>query len=1054
MSWVFPFRYAAIIGSLLFVSFVAMIIVLGDNTEAQMVFTDIASFMINGLVTIALFFGALKSRLIGRQVYIAWMMIAASQLAFTIGDALWTYTEMVLHENPFPALSDYFYLISYPLFLVGIMLLPSMKFTSTERLKRMLDTAIVITAAILFFWSFIIAPTLEQNQGTDILALTLSVAYPVMDLVLLLALIELLLKRIYLPGPNPLLFLAGGIIVLIIADALFFQQTVHGTYASAGIVDIGYILGYILIGLAGMAQADPTFRGTFRNESPNQPHCGLMTWPLYLPYLCAAGAFILLVQSMREPTGPSNSALSWAVAGIIGMLIARQVLALSENAQLYSKAQREINERRGAEHEIKRLNEMLERRVRERACEFETANKDLQSEIAERKQIENALNDSKRRLGDIINFLPDATFVIDREGRVIAWNKAIESLTGVKAEDILGKGDCEYSLPFYGERRPILIDLVMKADHLMEKKYNNIKRQQDGTLIGEAYMPSLNGGETYLVGSAAALFDSVGNISGAIESMRDITDRKHAEEDLQRAKEKAESATKAKSEFLSNMSHEIRTPMNAVIGLTGLFLETEMTPVQRDYVETIRNSGDALLAIINNILDFSKIDGGQMVLESQPFNLRSCVEESLDLVAARAAQKGLELVYFIEDRVPEIIVGDVTRLRQILVNLLGNAVKFTEKGEVMVSVDSSPLEKGRVEILISVKDTGIGISEEHMGSLFQSFSQVDSSTTRNYGGTGLGLAISKRLVELMDGSITVESELRRGSTFRFTVAAEVFGSKEHAHLKDITLTGKRLIIVDDNETSRRMLMEHARLWGMEVTEAASGHDALNMLEDGRAFDAALIDSVMPDMRGIDLSRKLKERKNERILIILLIPFGLSKVQDPLLAGVLTKPVKPLKLHKILVDLLSPPVSGQTDKKTSQGPSVEDHVHSLRILLAEDNAVNQKVALGMLQSLGYKADVAANGIEVLETMERRHYDVVLMDVQMPEMDGYEATCCIRKRESSENQPWIIAMTAYALEGDKEECFKAGMNEYIRKPIKITELQEALDRRRQVVKGKAR
>jgi CheY-like chemotaxis protein len=381
-----------------------------------------------------------------------------------------------------------------------------------------------------------------------------------------------------------------------------------------------------------------------------------------------------------------------------------------------------------------------------------------------------------------------------------------------------------------------------------------------------------------------------------------------------------------------------------------------------------------------------------MVLESQPFDLRSSIEDSLDLVAARAAEKGLELVYFIEDRAPEMVIGDVTRLRQILVNLLGNAVKFTEKGDVVVSVDASPLKDGRVEILFAVKDTGIGISEENIGSLFQSFSQVDSSTTRNYGGTGLGLAISKRLVELMGGIITVKSTPGVGSTFSFTVVAEVFGSKEPSCAKDTILAGKRVIIVDDNENARLMLMKSAHSWGMEVTEAISGQDALNMLRAGHEFDIALLDSVMPEMEGITLAKRLKEGNEREILIILISPFGFCTLQDPSPAGGLTKPVKPLQLRKLLVDLISPSVNAKTGNTSALRPAAEERSHSLRILLAEDNAVNQKVALSMLRRLGYKADVAANGLEVLQALERQSYDVVLMDVQMPEWT-VETACCM-------------------------------------------------------------
>jgi PAS domain S-box-containing protein len=534
--------------------------------------------------------------------------------------------------------------------------------------------------------------------------------------------------------------------------------------------------------------------------------------------------------------------------------------------------------------------------------------------ISGRKKAENALKESERRLAGIINFLPDATFVIDRGGRVIAWNRAIEAMTGVKAEEMLGKGNYEYAIPFYGERRSVLIDLVQRSDQNFIKKYNDIESLENGTLVGEAYMPNLRGGEAYLLGSASALYDSAGNFWGAIESIRDITDRRHAEEDLHRAKEKAESAMRAKSEFLANMSHEIRTPLNAIIGVTGLLLDTPLSSDQRDCLETVRSSGDVLMSVINNILDFSKIEEGKRMREYQPFNLRKCIEDSMDLLAPQAAEKYLVLDCSIDDDVPESLVGDATSLYQVLINLLNNAVKFTDCGDISVHVSCRPLQSGKTELRFSVKDTGIGIPQDRMVGLFQPFSQVDMSTTRRYGGTGLGLAISKKLVELMGGTIWAESEIGKGCTFHFTIQLERAGPEQ-----------------------------------------------------------------CPEIREIP-------------------------------------------------------------KKTS---SHADIFGRLRLLLAEDNLVNQKVALLMLKKLGIKADVATNGLEVMQALERQTYDVVLMDVQMPEMDGFEATKAIRERWKEE-KPHIIAVTAHALEGDRKRCIEAGMDDYISKPVRLEELIEALGR----------
>ncbi len=665
---------------------------------------------------------------------------------------------------------------------------------------------------------------------------------------------------------------------------------------------------------------------------------------------------------------------------------------------------------------------------------------------------EQVAQETQRRLADIINFLPDATLVIDREGKVIAWNRAIEEMSSVPAEAMLGKDNYEYAIPFYGERRPILIDLVLLPREEIEQKYVHIHRAGE-ILTGETYTPALKDGARFLYATASALHDSQGNVVGAIEIIRDITERKHTEEELNKAKAEAEEANHAKSAFLATMSHEIRTPMNAVIGMSGLLLDTPLNPEQREYAETIRNSGDALLAVINDILDFSKIEAGKMDLEHQPFDLRECVESALDLVAGHAVEKGLDLAYILADDIPVGMRGDVTRLRQILINLLGNAIKFTEEGEVVLTV-----KRGRKkdELLFSVRDTGIGIVHDRMDTLFQSFSQADSSTTRKYGGTGLGLAISQRLAEMMGGRIQVQSEgvPGKGSTFFFTIHAEPAKVPSRMLQKDViglqaTLQGKRLLIVDDNATNRRILHLQTEKWGMAPRETGSPKQALRWLKAGEHFDLAILDMHMPEMDGVELARAIRKMSNGKSMpLAMLSSLGRreSRLEEADFVAHLHKPLKPSQLFDALVNIFAASVPEEKIKPSAEKPHFDPQMgkrHPLRILLAEDNLVNQKVALRILEQSGYHADIASNGKETLESVARQPYDVILMDVQMPEMDGLEATRQILANwPKKKDRPHIIAMTANAMQSDREMCLAAGMDDYVAKPIRVPELMEAL------------
>jgi PAS domain S-box-containing protein len=630
----------------------------------------------------------------------------------------------------------------------------------------------------------------------------------------------------------------------------------------------------------------------------------------------------------------------------------------------------------------------------------------------------------------LVEISPAAVIVMDRDEVVTEWNPAAAELFGYSPEEAVGRhvDDLVFGDASRDEGREIT------AEAMREGRAQRIttRSRKDGTPVDVELM---------LVPLVVE-----GAHSGFLGVYHDVTE-------LQRARQEAEAATQAKSAFLATMSHEIRTPMNAVIGMTDLLLGTELTGEQREFAEVVHSSGDALLHVIDDILDYSKIEAGKLDLEHQPFNLRDCVEGALDIVAPRAWEKEIELGCLIDEGAPAGVVGDEARLRQVLLNLLSNAVKFTDAGEVAVLVDAEPTGAGTHRVDIAVRDTGIGIPTDRMDRLFTSFSQVDASTTRKFGGTGLGLAISKRLVELMGGTISVESEPQRGSTFRISLPVAEVDVPAKIALEDglAQLAGKRVLVVDDNATNREIVTRHARSWGMEPVSVELPAEALALVEAGEPFDIAVLDMMMPVMDGLALAGAIREHRSaEELPLLLLTSLGhLPQAESgSVFSAQLAKPFKASQLYNTLLRLLTP---GAEEEEVEPVADTKRARSALRILLAEDNAMNQKVALRLLEQLGYRADVANNGLEAIAALEQQPYDVVLMDVQMPELDGLDATRRICEQWPEETRPHIIAMTANALPEDREACFAAGMNDYVAKPIRGEELVAALKRAKPLRNG---
>lgn len=657
-------------------------------------------------------------------------------------------------------------------------------------------------------------------------------------------------------------------------------------------------------------------------------------------------------------------------------------------------------------------------------------------DITQQKIAEQKLAESEERFRQIIEYATDIIYRTDRNGNFTYINPVGLTMFGYTEQEALGMS---YLTVTYEKER----------EHVRRFYLRQAASRTPHTYL--EFSAVTKDGRRIILGQNVQLLMSDNRVQGFLVVARDITEKKQAEETLRQAKEAAESATVAKSLFLATMSHEIRTPMNGVIGMTDLLMQTELTPEQREYTETIRNSGETLLTLINDILDFSKIESGKLELENRPIDLQQLIEDTLDLVAHRAMEKNLDLLYLIDQSVPSYIVGDPVRLKQILLNVTNNAVKFTPQGEVFISVRELSRKNSHTELEFAVKDTGIGIPKEKIDTLFQAFTQVDASTTRRFGGTGLGLAITKRLVEMMNGKVWIESDAGKGATVFFTVLVGTAESSDLPPKKYVKgnipeLQGKRVLVVDDNQTNLNILSIQCSVWGMHPRVTTSQREALQWLSANDPFDLAILDFHMPEMNGVEFAREIRKMR-ESLPLILFSSSGRSEfnnADNALFAAVVLKPIKHSQFYPTLLEVLSGSGKKIPTKPQPQQTAVRSIADEfpLSILIAEDNPVNQKLAVRLLKQLGYTADVVSNGKEVLSQIRKRQYDIILMDLHMPEMDGLETTREIVHTVDAQIRPKIIAMTADAMSGDREKCIDAGMDDYLSKPVRLEGLRAML------------
>ncbi|HJV98617.1 MAG TPA: response regulator [Arthrobacter sp.] len=921
----------------------------------------------------------------------AWTLMSVAAYVWAAGMAVWTYYGLANnHEYPFPSLADALFLAySVP---AAVALFSFRRPGGTTRVglaRTVLDAAVIAGAVLVVSWYTALGPAFSAEG--DLLTRLATMGYPVVDVVITSLVLVLGMRR--QPGERlPWLCFGGGLLVLTVTDSTYVRLTFDGVTGVTGSpLALGWIGAFLLIALAPLLPYA---------ENPRPDRKAFALALELLPYAPILVALMMIAQ----PHVSEMSAFLLAVARItVALILVRQVLIVIENLTLTTG---------------------LEQEVAARTAELEG-------------------------LGAIVNSSSDAILSTTPEGIITSWNPGAERQYGYTAEEALGR-DARFLLPpdsTVGDGE--VFEQLRDSGEAMSFEIEH--RRKDGTVVP--------------VSLTISPIREAGKVRGIAVIARDITLRRAAEQELKAAREAALESSRLKSEFLATMSHEIRTPMNGVVGLTALLLETPLEETQKQYAQGVKGAGEALLALINDILDFSKLEAGKVDLDVRPFDPRTLVEEVAGLLTEPAQAKDLELIAYCEPDVPARLQGDSGRIRQILLNLASNAVKFTAAGEVSirVKVETPDAEPGATAMVyFEIRDTGIGIDPSHHARLFESFSQADASTTRRYGGTGLGLAICRRLTESMDGEIGLDSATGEGSTFWFRIPLPVAPPSTDPVPAAGFLTGLRVLVVDDNATNRLVLESQLRGWKLQpeaVPDAASAlaraHEAA---AGGEPFDLAVLDLCMPDTDGLELARKIKADAGladiELIMLTSTMQVNAAEIAGAGVREWLMKPVRSSEFYNRLVRLMSTrehavpfaapgaSAAGQASPEPSEaspeGPSRG------RILVVEDNEVNQLVARATVTKFGYAVDVVADGAEAVAATARSRYAAVLMDCHMPVMDGFEATRVIRRRDGRHSRLPIIAMTAGALDGDRERCLAAGMDDYLSKPVDAAELEAALAR----------